>query len=174
MNKLSSCLLSVALMCGSMAAHATTLDFDWSLTDGAETLSGLITGLTDNATSTPTHVYINSAGPTALPEPLPYDLALYADVSDDTFTVTNGAITGFDYQSIGSNPNFDFYTGFNHFALVEIDLLSVPGGQDFHTADPLSDVGFTSSQVVPEPPAIAILAVSIGSLLWLRRATGAR
>ncbi len=97
----AACVIVVASAWGGVAARATTLDFNWSLTGNGETVSGEITGLTDNATSSPTHFYVDAAGPTGLPQPLPLDLASDA-YSGGTITVSNGAITGFNYTGIDS------------------------------------------------------------------------
>jgi hypothetical protein len=120
-----------AMMAVSPAAHAMNFDFSFS-NDPAQgnvtgTVYGEIFGLTNNATSLPTDVVVYSypAGITPLPTAAPLDINAYAAylgefINGTGFTVTNGVITGEDYQIYGGY--FDLDSGGN--SLVSSNVLT--------------------------------------------------
>jgi hypothetical protein len=120
-----------AMMAVSPAARAMNFDFSFSNNPAeggnvAGTVYGEIFGLTNNATSLPTDVVVYSypAGITPIP-PAPLDIPDYATalgefINGNGFTVTNGVITGEDYQIYGGY--FDLDSGGN--SLVSSNVLT--------------------------------------------------
>lgn len=171
-------LLAAALLVGTARfANATLLNFDFTLVHvgGAEKVTGEITGLSNNATSTPTHFYIQTAT-AGFPATLPIDLANFVYPGSD-ITVTNDQIVGFNYFASSSSPvNFDFYTGFDLFTHISDGSFFI-NNADLNTSDPLSAVGFTASlapaSAVPEPSALPLFTVALASVWLVRRRAGA-
>jgi hypothetical protein len=137
-----------AMMAVSPAAHA--MNFDFSFSDNpaeggtvAGTVYGEIFGLTNNATSLPTDVvvYFYPAGITPLPTAAPLDINAYAaylgeHINGSGFTVTNGVITGEDYQIYGGY--FDLDSGGN--SLVSSNVLT-----RVQNTDGLAGVNFSAT-----------------------------
>lgn len=167
-------LLAAALLVGmTRFASAALLNFDFTLVQlgGSEKVTGEITGLTDNATSTPSHFYIQTAT-AGFPATLPIDLASDAISPGNVITVSNDKIIGFDYANSSSNLKFDFYTGFDlymHFSDGSFNIANL----DLTNSDPLLSVGFTASLVpasaVPAPPTLPLLTVALASVWLVRR-----
>lgn len=163
-NLLLAAGMAMALV-GTTAAHAGTLSFDFSLSndgtfvDGSVdgTVTGEVTGLTDNATSSATHVYIFSypAGLGSVPA-VPFDALSLADVESNTFTVSNGSITGGDFfaQQSGYPGVALLSDGIYNFLRTGMDPLITYNGQG------LSGVTFTAvTTPVPEPSTWALTLI---------------
>lgn len=169
-------LLAAALLVGTTRfASAALLNFDFTLVQvgGSEKVTGEITGLSNNATSTPSHFYIQTAT-AGFPATLPIDLASFALVGS-TVTVTNDKITGLNYVSVSANPVFDLYTGFDLYTSVSDGSFTIDNA-DRNASDPLSAVGFTASLVpasaVPAPPPLPLFMVALASVWLVRRRPG--
>ncbi len=97
------------LLLSSMSAQASTLDFNFSFTNTANTggvVTGIVRGLTDNATSAATsvEVFTNTDG---------FGIGEYIGVpTNNSFTVVAGVITNveFDVFGIVNSTTFDFLT----------------------------------------------------------------
>jgi hypothetical protein len=124
LSSLSSLGLAALLLAGTATA-ASALDFNFSFSSvcGTDSCSGLggigitipgtvtgeITGLTDNETSAATHVWIDSA-PSNLQLPTPFDTVLWS--SPNSFTVTDGQITDALYLAVKDGEG-GFYFNLN-------------------------------------------------------------
>lgn len=169
-------LLAAALLVGTTrVASAALLNFDFTLVQvgGPEKVTGEITGLSNNATSTPSHFYIQTAT-SGFPATLPIDLASLA-IAGNTVTVTNDKITGFSYVVNSTTISVDLFTGFDLYTSI-VDGSFEISNQDSDTSDPLSAVGFTASPApassVPAPPALPLFTVALASVWLVRRRLG--
>ena len=184
MRKACALLALSGALVAPLAAHATTLNFDFSFTGtgpGAApgTVTGEIFGLTDNATSSPTDVVIFSAPAFVGPLPsTPWDIYTVAGHQfgsgglSDNITVANGVITGtnFGFFGVGDGDTIlDLgYGGLNVFGTGSGAgplLVGVP-----------TDIRFTPAAGggVPEPTAWALMITGffgLGSALRRARAT---
>jgi hypothetical protein len=141
-----------AMMAVSPAAHAMNFYFSFSNDPAAGgTVAGTVTGeifdLVNNTTSFPTDVIVDSypAGITPLPN-APFDIPGYAAqlhsfVTGDGFTVTNGVITGGDYQIYGGNFDLNIQGQYNTLASSDgntrVQNLSGLDGLTFSLVTPL-------------------------------------
>ncbi len=141
-----------ALLATAAAAHAVTVDF--SMTDGTNTVTGYLTGLTDNSTGAASGIYVTGA--TAFPtiagytygtdlfgsgyhmSTPSYSSALYAN----SVTLSNGTITDIDINltQIGTWTDGILSLQINHFtpALPPFgtyrDSLTIYNSGSFNTA----------------------------------------
>ncbi len=96
--RLIKTLLVIAATAFASAGHAVTIDFEFSfenLAKGGGTVTGIVRGLEDNATSGATSLEItsNTAG---------FGVGEYIGTpSFNTWTVVNGVLTAFDFVSFG-------------------------------------------------------------------------
>jgi hypothetical protein len=164
-------ILALSLMLASGTAHAG-LNFDFSFTGTAGiagTVTGEIFGLTDNSTSAPTDVVIDSY-PAGITLPgTPWDIFNAAGfiLGVDRFTVSGGQITAANLQLENPGLNEDLVLnscGFNQ--LQGTNLLSVVNSNGF------SGITFTSSTSAPEPASIALLLSGLFGLRMIRRRRG--
>ncbi len=163
-NLLLAAAMAMALG-GAAAAQAGTLSFDFSFSNDGTfstgsvdgTVTGEITGLTDNGTSSATHVYILSYPAGLGPTPgTPFDALSLADVESNTFTVSNGAITGGDF--------FAQQSGYPGFGLLSDSIYNfLRTGMDpliTYNSQGLSGVTFTAvTTPVPEPSTWALTLI---------------
>lgn len=87
-----SCLLAIA---GPSIGHAATVNFSFRFTNGEDPVRGLILGLEDDATGRATSVRITSAA---------FGVGEYVsdfDAPPNSFTVADGALTSFRFESFG-------------------------------------------------------------------------
>ena len=156
---------ALALALASTPGHA--LSFQFSFTN----VTGLITGLADNAASAATSVQVtsNTAG---------FGIGEYVPNPEfNSFTVSAGVITIADFESFGglnASPSVtccSLVLRFHRFFANEnfAGLLDNPGGGDFSGAA----VTFTPVAAVPGPIAGAglpgLILASGGLLGWMRR-----
>lgn len=89
-------LAAVIFALSSLAAHATTLDFNFTFinaVNGGGTVTGIVRGLVDNATvaATSVEVLTNTDG---------FGIGEYVgDPIANSFTVSSGVVTAFDFSS---------------------------------------------------------------------------
>jgi hypothetical protein len=149
-------LLSLAAV---PTAFADTENFSFSFTGSAGlvgTVTGEIDGLENNATSSATAVFIDTATNNAGGDTLPYNvLNSHADVIDNTFTVTNGVITGvyFFVDTSFSDPSEPDFNALELNGYVNgTNTLGFGFGQVINY-DGLSGVTYTElpSAAAPEP-----------------------
>jgi hypothetical protein len=162
------------------SSSAKALNFDFSFVgdpnhsnvDG--TVTGEIIGLQNNAASAPTNIIITSA-PSGLDLPsLSYDLSANGwnlSGSGDTITVTNGVITGADYQASNSSAGDDFDLDFS----ISNGEITVTGlnGLETQSEKFVANVGGLSGATytlisAPEPSTWALLFGGLSALVFCR------
>jgi len=148
------------------AAKADTLDFSFSFSSPAGTVTGEIVGLADNGTSSATAIYIDTASNNYGNNTLPYDiLSSYATVGHNTFTVSGGAITAADvYVLTGFGDPTE--PSFNNFELNSnggINALTFSHAA-IANSDGLAGVSFEplTASATPEPAASTYMLESFG------------
>jgi hypothetical protein len=150
-------------LAGAPSAYAGTLSFYFSFSNitGSVpgTVTGEVTGLTDNSTSSATNVYIDSY-PSALGLSLTTPFDTSADQALNSFTVSNGQITGAEYFAVGVGS---YALGINH---IGGNYLENASGPEVFNGDGLEGVTFTA---IPEPSTWAMLLLGFAglSLAWL-------
>src|ERR1700677_190610 len=151
------------LLVGRAGAHAGTLSFLFSFSnvDGSVpgTVTGEITGLADAGTSSATHVFIDSF-PSALGLSLTTPFDTIGDSALNSFTVSNGQITGGEYFSVGVGV---YELGIN--PISNNFLESVSSNGEVHNSDGLAGLSFTA---VPEPSTWAMMILGFAALCAAR------
>jgi hypothetical protein len=142
---------AAAVMALSPSANAMNFDFSFSndplYGNVTGTVTGEIFGLTNNSTSYATNVVIDSypagiAGLPAAPFNVPdYAASLGQFIVDYGFTVTNGVLTGANYQIYGGN--FDLASGAYNALVSPNDQFRVQNQSGF--------AGVTFSAATPLP-----------------------
>jgi hypothetical protein len=174
-------LLSVGLigLLHPSTTHAGPLDFMFSFTGTvppgsvAGTVTGEIFGLTNNASGSASNVVIDSY-PAGLGLPTP-PLTIFSNITSNSFTVMNNAITDADYFAfdaadlIGLLINFPTAKGQN---LNELENLGTTANNTVNL-DGLAGITFTLVPSVPEPASVTLLATAL-ALLWPLRRRGRR
>ena len=119
------------------------------------TITGEITGLADAGTSSATHVFIDS-----FPSALDLSLTTPFDTIDDSalnsFTVSNGQITGGEYFAVGVGV---YELGINRISNNFLESVSSNG--EVHNSDGLAGLTFTA---VPEPSTWAMMILGFAAL----------
>jgi hypothetical protein len=167
-------LIALAPLLGLFPSPANALNFDFSFTGSmnAAPFTGIVTGeiigLTNGA-STATDVIIDSY-PSAFtnPSPLPFDTFCGSNclVTSNSFTVTAGAITAYNFEVTSttltglwslvlgaSEDSFSNGTGANQINLI------TQGTQSGTTFNPVGTTGAT-----PLPAALPLFATGLGAL----------
>jgi hypothetical protein len=178
------CLSTVGIV---PAASAGTLDFTFSFTgtnyslpgNPSGTVTGEIVGLSDNATSSATAIYIDTADNNIKNDTLPYNaLSTMALVFKNSFTVSNGVITAANLFILTANgdrtePDFESLTLNNS----QTNQLTIgPGGLANNSGFGGTTYALVPSvAVAPEPASMTFLLEGLGAgacLGWrrLRRA----
>jgi hypothetical protein len=113
-----------------------------------------ITGLADNSTSSATNVYIDS-DPSALGLSLKTPFDTIADSALNSFTVSDGRITGGLYFAVGVGS---YALGINH---IGGNYLENASGPEVFNGNGLGGVTFTA---IPEPSTWAMLLLGFAGL----------
>jgi hypothetical protein len=141
--------------------RASLLNFDFSFTGSLTfpgTVTGEIDGLTNNATSSASSVYINSSSG-IVPFSLPFDTI--GSAFSNSFTVTDGEITNLNYLAQSSTYLIslnDLNGSINSFSVI-----TPP--QTIANSDGLTGLILAPD---PEPSAIALLGTALGGFFLLR------
>ena len=172
------------LMFSSTSARADNFTFSFSNTVGnvSGTVTGEIFGLTNNATGPASEVLITSfpAGLDSVLGSAPIDVSLWTSQVADSFTETNGMVTGGGFeaqdtiggQTVGAQLFVDQGMTINFLNVDGSDTHYVwnnngPGGVTF---DPAS-----TSAATPEPSSLILLATGLaGAAGTLRRRFASR
>jgi hypothetical protein len=155
------------------AALADTLSFSFSFSgDNSQpgTVTGTIEGLQNNTTSAATALYIDTATNNGANDTLPYNvLGSGLSATDNTFTVTNGVITGADFAMLA----FGADSQEPDFILLEINsnaidsganLLDFGSGPFIRNTNGINGVTFQLLQptaATPEPGSIALFGTGL-------------
>ena len=155
--------------------HASTLNFTFSFTGGTSvspftgTVTGEIDGLTNNATSAASAVIIDTVTPAALtnPSPLPFNTFCGSNclVTSNSFTVTAGVITAYDF-AVGSTT----LTG-----LWELELGAGTFPESFSNGTGVTQINIIDQSAItfapvtpvattPLPAALPLFATGLGAL----------
>jgi len=196
-------LMAVIALLGLFPSPGYALNFDFSFTGGCNvgsgcpaTVTGEIDGLSDNATSAATAVYIDSVSNAAftLPSPLPFDTICGSNclVTLNSFTVTAGVLTAesFDASSnlFNSTPPFQglWNLALGAFGPTEMSLSN--GTTVFDCSQPCADFQYNiisqsgatfpplTGGATPLPAALPLFATGLGALGlfgWRRKRKGA-
>jgi hypothetical protein len=171
--------LALLLCLAAPLASAETLSFSFSFSGpnysvgGAltGTVTGTIVGLEDNATSSATAIYIDTADNNVGGDALPFNVLSGTGIEDNSFTVTGGEITAADLDVAptggdSSEPDFN---------ILELDEESYNElGFNYgpiENAGGFSGVTYTPIAAAPEPMTAAYLAeglIAAGLLGWRR------
>lgn len=168
--KLSTLALATILSAGTATA-ASAVNFDFSFSDDGSlgpfdvpgTVTGEILGLTNNATSTATHVVIESVvNPEGESLGLATPLDTIGKVITNTFTVVGGQITAASYaandtSSDGYELLFDTVDSNGQNSLYS-------GGINLITGNTGGVTGITFTLAVPETPTWVMLVVGFVGL----------
>jgi hypothetical protein len=167
--KLSTLALATILSAGTATA-ASAVNFDFSFSDDGSlgpfdvpgTVTGEILGLTNNATSTATHVVIESVvNPEGESLGLATPLDTIGKVITNTFTIAGGQITAASYAAIDtSSDGYELLLDFNG----RNSLYS--GGTNLITGNTggVTGITFTLAGPVPETPTWVMLVVGFVGL----------
>ncbi|HWF00968.1 MAG TPA: PEP-CTERM sorting domain-containing protein [Caulobacteraceae bacterium] len=179
-------IIASGAICAALSSAAYADNFFFSFTsDGSfgnvdGTVTGQIFGLTDNATSAASDVEIYSypAGLNYLPGPsfsiAAYDAELGKAITVNSFTVTDGQITGAAFQLTGGWFDLNVDVGGTYYtALTAPDGTPQQnvGGQVGNTET--TNLGGITFTAAPEPAAWAIMLTGmfgVGAVLRRRRA----
>lgn len=154
----------------SLSAQAALLDFTFTFTNRAFGLSGTVTGivrgLADNATSAAGSVEIlsNTDG---------FGLGEYVgSPTNNSWTVAAGTITGYDFVTFGSSNTAPAVTCctlyLNSVSVNGTGLFDAPGGGGFK-GDPKDIVFARVTTPVPEPGSALLFAGALAAAALLRR-----
>jgi hypothetical protein len=120
-------------------------------------VKGEITGLSDNRTSSAAHVYIDFY-PSSLGLSLTTPFDTIADQVLNSFTVSNGQITGALYFAVGQGS---YALGINH---IGGNYLENPSGPEVFNGNGFAGVTFTAVPAVPETATWAMMLIGFAGL----------
>jgi hypothetical protein len=162
---------ALCFLCASFSLPAHALDFSFTISGAQGTATGIIEGLSDNSTSVPSAVYIESYSSQpdfsfSVPVLLTEILGNPFGPPDNNFTVQNGAITAYDYYGA------TFTDGVTEVAL-ELDSFDLAvyqqGGKAgcsgvcaYINSD--DTVTFAPISPTPLPAALPLFAAGLGAL----------
>jgi hypothetical protein len=180
LGRFSGAALALTLgMAGSAGAVDINFSFSSDLSDPsaanavAGTVYGTIVGLTDNATSSATHVYITNYPASALgtisdPSYLtPVDVSTWSGEYANSFTLIGGVLTDASFHSDQTGPG-----GFDQFWL-NIPLGYAKGNTNYFDIGNNNDLSIWNNEGfaavafgggVPEPAAWTLMLVGFGAL----------
>ena len=160
---LKSILVAAVLGLSSITSvSAATLDFDYSFSNGTDTVVGKIFGLTDNATSSASSVTVTSS---------PYGAVVFdaSDISSNSFFVSGGVITSVNLSTLAINrPGTTDTIGLLlTFSTQSLSINANPVPQSsVHT-----NWALVTSQVspVPLPASLPLLLAALGAVDFAAR-----
>jgi hypothetical protein len=167
---LALAICAVALASASARADSFTFSFTNFSGNVSGTVNGEIIGLTNNATTTDATVIITSfpAGLDSIIGSAPINATDWIDVSANSFTETNGQVTGadfaaFDYSGLGPGPTLQI-----NFGLPLYDWLNL----DHNESLQVINFGLAAANIeplvsAPEPSSLALLGIGLLGLLGL-------
>ncbi len=173
--------LAILMAFAAPAAYAEDFDFAFSTLSSSDrvgslytdpgftpgTVTGELIGLSANGISSPTDVLLFSN-----PDHIP-DGDLYAQgwfnplISGNTFTVSNGQVTGYDFTLYSANTNQELILGVPFRSGAFNFLIDYTNGLETGNFDGLSEIAFTPVGV-PEPAGLVPFLFGIVFLLGLR------
>jgi len=154
----------LALIAVGQPAFADPLDFDFTFTGDAVfpgTVSGEIEGLTNNATSAATAVFVTSA---TIPSPISptYNTVQNASLYN-SFTVTNGVITAVSFYA-NNVSTYGLILG-TVAGEAQNRFVNFSTGQSISNFEGVSGITFTPvAQPVAEPGSLALLGTGLLAL----------
>jgi|SRR5271166_4741114 len=156
-------IFAALLMAAAAPAPASLLNFDFSFTGALSfpgTVTGEIDGLTNNAISAASAVYIDSSS-SIVPFSLPFNTIGSAFLNSNSFTVTNGEITDVKYFAHSST----YLISLNDLNGAINSFLTVTPPQTIANDEGLAGLILTPD---PEPSAIVLLGTAVAALFLLR------
>jgi len=173
--------IAILIACVPAAACAEDFDFAFSTLSSSDrvvslytdpgftpgTVTGELIGLSANGTSSPTDVLLFSN-----PDHIP-DGDLYAQgwfnplTTSNTFTVSNGQVTGYDFTLYSANTNQELILGVPFHDGAFNFLIDYTNGLETGNFDGLSEIAFTPVGV-PEPAGLVPFLFGIVFLLGQR------
>lgn len=173
MNKTSTAFRNIftaiiTMIFVTLTSPAQALSFDFSFTDGVDTVSGTVFGLIDNDTSAATSLI--ASGGALGSSPIEFVLNLAFSPVFNEFEVLNGGIVSFEFlKGIDQSPLFIGLSLFDDILSTNSAFTSLSGvvTQTFANNFPV----FTPSTVstVPLPPAGVLFITGLIGLGCLRR-----
>ena len=150
---------TLGVVAQAMAAQAVDFNFSFTGTSGVTgTVTGLIGGLTDNTSSVPSSIIINT-DPTGVPSG-----TILSQYLGGSFTVSNDTITAAN-DVIFEDSNSNFAIIFN---LSSTNILSnLTDGSYTSNSDEFSGVTYIPTATVPEPNEKGLIAFGIPLFLAL-------
>lgn len=142
------------------SSFAAIVDFDYSITNGTETVTGTIFGLDDSGNGTSPAMSVTADFPTY--SEFVFDIPS-ANFND--FTVTNGEITFADFVSFSATVNgtygyLNIYNGLGTFVIGMTEIIVQ------------QPIVFTQHGVVPNDPPVSAVPLPAGGLLLLSGLAG--
>jgi MYXO-CTERM domain-containing protein len=166
---LRALLVTIMALVGTHARAQLLIQFQFTndpiFGDVAGTVTGLIEGLQDNATSAATHVYVERypAGLSATPTPIDFaDATVFPVQQANSFTVANGVVTSATFLGAGTGL-FDILA----ISYFQEDELSV-GTSGLDTVIDESGFSGVTFSTVEEPASAGLVLVGVLGL-WLAR-----
>jgi hypothetical protein len=154
-------IFAALLMVATAPARASLFNFDFSFTGALSfpgTVSGEIDGLTNNATSAASAVYIDSSSSIA-PFSLPFNTI--GSVFLNSFTVTNGELTDVKYLAHSST----YLISLNDLNGAINSFLVVTPTQTIANGEGLAGLSLTPD---PEPSALVLLGTAVAALFLFK------
>ncbi len=153
----------------SFAAQATTLDFNFSFTNtanGGGVVTGIVRGLTDNATTSASSLEIlSNEGGFGVREYVP-------STAGNSWTVVNGVITNFIFASQSGHSTFPTADESTFAILSSLQEVGLSNDPFVALRDSFAATGFSftpAAATVPLPAGAVLLLSALGAAALLRR-----